>query len=366
MAKIVIDARELRTSTGRYVERLLYYLQKTDTKHSYIVLLKPTDMAGWQPTNPNFKKLAAPFKEFTFSEQLGFKKLIKSLDADLVHFAMVQQPIWYRGKVITTMHDLTTCRFKNPSKNGLIFWFKQQVYKYVNKRVAHKSRAIIAPSKFVADDVATFARIKRNKIYVTYEAADFIPGHAEPIAALREKKFLFYLGRPTPHKNLGTLLEAFKILRREHPDLLLVLGGKKDALYAQHEKHVKQMGLSKCVVFTDFVTEPQLKWLYQNCQAYVFPSLSEGFGLPGLEAMMHRAPVAASEATCLPEIYNSAAQYFNPLDPYDMARTIGEILTNKRLRTEMIIAGHKQADKYSWARMAEQTLKVYEKALSSK
>jgi glycosyltransferase involved in cell wall biosynthesis len=363
MVKIVIDARELRTSTGRYVERLLHYLQKTDTKHNYIVLLKPADMAGWQPTNPNFKKLASPYKEFTFAEQIGLKRQIESLKPDLVHFAMVQQPIWYRGKVVTTMHDLTTCRFKNPSKNGFVYWFKQRVYVYVNKRVARKSRAIIAISKYTATDVAKFAHIKPEKIHVTYEAADFIPGTAEPIAALRDKKFLFYVGRPTPHKNLGTLIDAFEILRRTHTELLLVLGGKKDALYEQHEKRVKELGLSKYVVFTGFVSEPQLKWLYQNCQVYVFPSLSEGFGLPGLEAMMHRAPVAASEATCLPEIYNSAAQYFNPLDAYDMARTIGEILTNKRLRTEMIIAGHKQADKYSWARMAVETLAVYEQAL---
>jgi glycosyltransferase involved in cell wall biosynthesis len=155
-------------------------------------------------------------------------------------------------------------------------------------------------------------------------------------------------------------------LLRDNPDLLLVLGGKKDALYEQHEKQVKQLGISDSVVFTGFVSELQLKWLFQNCKVYVFPSLSEGFGLPGLEAMMHRAPVAASEATCLPEVYGDAAQYFNPLDPYDMARTINELLTNKRLRTQMIIAGHKQADKYSWARMAEQTLKVYEKALAAK
>lgn len=320
-------------------------------------------MAGWVPTNPNFVKLASPFKEFTFAEQLGFNKQVKSLHADLVHFAMVQQPILYKGSVVTTMHDLTTCRFKNPSKNSAVYWFKQQVYKYVNKRVARKSKAIITPTNYVKDDVVKFAGIKPDKITVTYEAADPIPGAAEPIAALRGKQFLFYLGRPTPHKNLGTLLNAFEILRRTHPDLILVLGGKKDAMYEMHQKRVKQMKLSSHVLFTGFLSEGQLKWLYQNCQVYVFPSLSEGFGLPGLEAMMHRAPVAASEATCLPEVYNSAAQYFNPLDAYDMARTIGEILTNKRLRTEMIIAGHKRAETYSWLRMAEQTLQVYKQAL---
>ena len=105
------------------------------------------------------------------------------------------------------------------------------------------------------------------------------------------------------------------------------------------------MGLGKYVVFTDFVSEAELGRLYPNCRALCVP---EGFGLPGLEVMMHRAPVAASEASCLPEVYGDAAQYFNPLDPYDMARTINELLHNKRLRTEMIIMGRKRAEEFSW------------------
>lgn len=366
MAKIAIDARELRTSTGRYVERLIHYLQKIDNENDYVILLKPNDVKGWQPTNPRFKAVASPYKEFTFAEQLGFNKQIKSLGADLVHFAMVQQPILYRGKVVTTMHDLITCRFKNPSKNSFVFWFKQRVYIFVNKYVARKSRAVITPTNFVKNDVVDFTGIKPGKITVTYEAADQIPDHVQALPNLRGKDFIFYLGRPTPHKNLGRLIEAFEILRKDNPELLLVLGGKKDALYKAHEARAKEMGLGKYVVFTDFVSEAELKWLYQNCRAYVFPSLSEGFGLPGLEAMMHRAPVAASEASCLPEVYGDAAQYFNPLDPYDIARTINELLHNKRLRTEMIIKGRKRAEEFSWQRMAEQTLAVYKKVLDNK
>lgn len=128
---IVIDARELRTTTGRYVERLLYYLQEVDTdrSHRYTILLKPKDMDGWNPTSKRFIKVACPFKEFTFSEQTGLLWQIMRLHPDLVHFPMVQQPILYQGKVVTTMQDLTTLRFTNPSKNKLVFKVKQRVYK---------------------------------------------------------------------------------------------------------------------------------------------------------------------------------------------------------------------------------------------
>jgi hypothetical protein len=170
MKHIAIDARELRTSTGRYVERLLHYLQQIDTSHRYTVLLKPKDMDGWTPTNPNFTKLACPYKEFTFSEQLGFYHQLEQHNPDLVHFPMVQQPVLYRGKVVTTMQDLTGIRFSNPTKNPVIYTIKQAVYKWVNKRVAHKSDELITPTEFVKQDVAAYTGVNPAKITVTYEA----------------------------------------------------------------------------------------------------------------------------------------------------------------------------------------------------
>lgn len=362
MKRIVIDARTLRTSTGRYVERLLYYLQEIDRTHEYIVLLKPEDVAGWNPRRSNFNKLACPHREFGFDEQISFKKQLDRLNADLVHFAMIQQPIWYHGRVVTTMHDLTTMRFNNPSKNTAIFTFKQQVYKYVVWRAAQKSTALITPSQFVADDVVRFTGVRPDKITVTHEAADPITAAARPLPKLVGKKFLMYVGRPTPHKNLERLIEAFASLRAKHPQLQLVLAGRRDANYERVEDEAYINGV-KNLYFTGFVSDQKLRWLYERCEAYVFPSLSEGFGLPGLEAMRHGAPVVASRATCLPEIYGNAAHYFNPTDVQGMAGAIDEVLTNKKLRTALVRKGRVQVDKYSWRRMTEQTLDIYKKAL---
>ena len=118
------------------------------------------------------------------------------------------------------------------------------------------------------------------------------------------------------------------------------------------------------VDFLDWVSDAQLKWLYQNCLAYVFPSLSEGFGLPGLEAMLEGSPVVSSDATCLPEIYGNAAHYFDPYDIKDMATKINSVLTNKKLRDRLIETGKSQVKKYSWKKMAEQTLEVYNSVLN--
>jgi len=362
--KIAIDAREYSTSTGRYIERLLHYLMQTKSEHQYLVLLKSGDMDKFKPNNPNYRAVECDYKEFSASEQTGFKKQLDGLGADLVHFGMTQQPVRYRGKTVTTIHDLTTLRFYNPDKNRVVFGIKQKVYAQVIKKAARKAEAIITPSEFVKNDLVKFSGITPAKVTVTYEAADAIKEAPTPLPDLQNSKFIMYVGRPTPHKNLEKLIETFSSLRATHTDLKLVLVGKKDSNYSRIEAGVAKRGLEG-VVFSGFASEGQLRWLYENTAAYVFPSLSEGFGLPGLEAMTHGAPVVSSNATCLPEVYGNAAQYFDPLSVQDMEDAINNVLTDEKLRQKLIEAGHKQAAKYSWKRMAEQTLEVYNKALKS-
>jgi len=356
--KIVIDARELRTSTGRYVERLIFYLQRLDLNNDYVILLKPDDYDFWQPSNPRFSKIECPHKEFTFGEQLGLLWQIHGLKPDLVHFGMVQQPLLCRRPTVTTMHDLTTTRFRNTSKNWLVFTIKQIVYRFVNFYVPHKSRHIIVPSQFVKDDVVHYAHVSPDKITVTYEAADKITENAEPLSQLINEQFIMYVGRPQPHKNLERLIDAFSGLHTAYPNLKLVLVGKTDVLYERLKAHVKDVGWEN-VIFTGFVGDGQLRWLYEHCALYVFPSLSEGFGLPGLEAMIAGAPVVCSNATCLPEIYGNAAHYFDPYDVADIARAIQDVLNSKELQQKLIAAGKKRASEFSWQRMAKQTLAIY-------
>ena len=260
------------------------------------------------------------------------------------------------------MHDLTTLRFLNPSKNTAILKAKQVVYARVNKTVARKSLAIFTPSNYIKKDVIKYTHIKPDKVFVTYESADKIKDTPELVPSLKNKRFVMYIGRPLPHKNLQRLIEAFNIIETTDPDLILVLAGKKDILYSRIEEDVKTKAIEN-IVFTGFVSEGQLRWLYENCKAYVFPSLSEGFGLPGLEAMIHGAPVVSSNFTCLPEVFGEAAEYFNPMDVENMATAIKRVINDETLQKKLITAGYKQAAKYSWERMTKQTLQVYKTIL---
>ena len=363
MSRIVIDARESGTTTGRYIDKLIEHLYKLRPRYEIVVVTKSNRKKYIKGIAPSFKVVTTAFREFTFDEQLGFRRQLQGLRADLVHFGMVQQPVFYRGRVVTTMHDLTTARFRNPDKNPAVFWAKQQVYKWVNKKAARKSAAILTPTQYVKDDVIDFAHIDPAKVTVTHEAADFLADKPAPVPGLEGKQYIMYVGRPTPHKNLGRLIEAFAVMQKSRPELHLVLVGKTDANYQRHEANVQAQGIPS-VVFTGFTSDAQLRWLYEHTRAYVFPSLSEGFGLPALEAQMHGAPVVSSNATCLPEVYGDSAAYFDPLSVEDMAARIGEVVDDPIIRDDLREKGKQNAAKYSWTRMAEQTLAVYESILT--
>lgn len=360
---ILIDARESGTSTGRYIDKLIEYMHAKNPGYKITVLTHSARLGYIRSIAPKFEVAPTRYKEFSFGEQIGLLRQINKLSPDLVHFGMTQQPILYRGKVVTTMHDLTTTRFVDPDKNRLIFLVKQVVYKLVTKIVAKKSQAIITPSEYVKDDVARYARVNSRKITVTYEAADKIEDSPKPIEDLVGKEFIMYVGRSFPHKNLKRLVDAMHLLQQEFPGLRLVLAGKKDRGYKKLERYAHDTG-AKRVVFTGFVTEAELRWLYENTLTYVFPSLSEGFGLPGLEAMVHGAPVVSSSATCLPEIYKDGAVYFDPENKQDIADVIKLIVADPKHRQKLNENGKKVSSAYSWKKTAEDTLAVYDSVLS--
>ena len=358
---IVIDARIINTTTGTYVERLLTYLEQIDRDNHYTVLVPSKDLTFWQPRHDNFTLLAADFKNYSFAEQWGFKKLLDSLQADLVHFCMPQQPILYRGAHVTTFHDLTLLRTYNTDKNWFVFHIKQLIGRGVFQIVAKTSRQLIAPTDYTKRDVASTLGISPERITVTYEAADVTLGNLTPYDHPFEH-YLLYVGQQADYKNIRRLAAAHQELLKTHPNLGLILVGKKRDAHLANEQYFAKHDYRN-ILFTDFIDDTQRDWLFTHAAAYVFPSRMEGFGLPGLEAMAYGAPVASSNATCLPEVYGDAAHYFDPRSTSDMARAINDILTNEQLRTSLIEKGHTQVAKYSWRRMAEQTLAVYQQAV---
>ena len=361
---IVIDARIRRASSGRPLDRLVENLQNIDQENRYTILVSAGD--DWKMRAPNFTALPCPFPQFSFNplHELRFAWLLYRLHPDLVHFGMTQQPLLYFGTIVTMTHDLTMFRFvRRGNTPKLIFWLKMRLYHFVFWWSHKKSKKIIVPTKTVAAELAAFEPFPKQKIVVINEAGE-LPSQAvstQPNDVNGD--FIMYTGTTFPHKNIHALIEAFDILHAQRPTLKLVLVGKRDEQSKELETWAKSHPSFTAIIFTGFIPDSELKWLYEHTRAYAFTSLSEGWGLPPLEAMANGAPVVSSDASAMPEVYGDAAHYCNARDPQDIAQKVSEVLDNPQLREKLIKAGAQQVKKYSWHTMAEETLAVYTSSL---
>ncbi len=363
--RIAIDARIIATTTGRYVERLLTYLEKLDSPHEFIVLVMEKDKDHWVPSKPNFSVMVADFRQYTVEEQVGFGRFLRKLKPDLVHFCMPQQPLVYRGLSVTTIHDLNLLRIReNDDMSRTTLRSKQLVFRSLLHRVIARSNHIITPSKYTAEDIMRFHKTPENKITVTYESADLVSKKPKPVNKYKSVPFLLMVGRTEAYKNHRGAIEAMQAMLWRDPKLRMVIVGNRDDSSHELEEWTLTNGYRN-IDFFGFASDDQLAWLYEHCRGYIFASYMEGFGLPGLEAMKHGAPVASSDQTSLPEVYGKAALYFNPDDTAEMSEVMSKLLNDKHLRQQLIKAGKQRADNYSWQRMARQTLAIYNKILVS-
>ncbi len=362
---VVIDARIRRTSTGRYTDGLINYLQQIDHDNKYTVLLEPDD--PWQPRVANFSRADAPYKQFSFSplEQLKFAWQLYRLKPSLVHFTMTQFPLLYFGNIIVTTHDLGMLTGARPKYSKLAFRLKLMGYKFLLWQAHKKAKKIIVPTDFVKREVTAYHPFTVKKLVRTYESSES-QANIQPKKPtwLKSEKFILYQGTAFPHKNTARLVDAFKLLTEKYPDLHLDFNGKKEFYYEKLETYVKDHGNPDRIHINGFVADDESKWMFAHAQAYVTATEEEGFGLTGLEAMEQGTPVVCSDIPVLREVYGNAAHYFNQNDIEDIAIKISEVLDDEALSSKLKALGTTQAAKYSWQRMAEETLDVYKEVLS--
>ncbi|MFH2104855.1 MAG: glycosyltransferase family 1 protein [Parcubacteria group bacterium] len=375
--RIGIDARfcgPIGKGLGRYTQKLVTHLEKIDQKNQYVIFLRRENWDVYQPANKNFKKVLADFQWYSWPEQIQMPKVLQQQNLDLVHFPHFNVPLFYRGKFVTTVHDLILIQF--PTKRAttlgpLLYKIKYFGYKRVINHAVKKSQSVITVSNFTKKQLVDFFQIPAAKIHVTYEASsgvesgqlqmpesDFLQDYGIT------KPFLLYVGNAYPHKNLEGLLQAWQKFTTDDKNYQLVLVGKKDYFYERLQQEAHALGLTKDkkVVFFGFASEKQLADLYNLAQAYIFPSFMEGFGLPPLEAMSYGLPVIAANTSCLPEILGEAAYYFDPYKTDEIAATIGRVLADETLRADLQGKGYQQVKKYSWEKCAQDTLAVYQQS----
>ena len=368
--RIGLDARFYGPSgkgIGRYTQKLIEHLEKLDSNNEYFVFLNQEGFDLCQPMSPRWHKVLVNIPWYCVKEQLVLPRILNQYHLDLMHFLHFNVPLFYRGRFVVTVHDLIHLKF-NPrgSTHPLVkYLIKYWLYRLVSASAIGRSSQIITVSEFVKKQIIDYYKVDPKKINVTYEA-NFMSLNNQCLKMKNSNlaihtPYLLYVGNAYPHKNLEKLLTTFKTICSTE-NIYLVLVGKKDYFYQSLANMAKNLGLENKVIFVGQAGDDDLPGLYQNALAYIFPSLMEGFGLPGLEAMAHNCPVLSSNAGSLSEIYGAAALYFNPEKASEIIKAIQIIIHNPEQQEKLKKLGQEQIKKYSWDNCAQKTLDIYKKS----
>ncbi|MBO9372782.1 MAG: glycosyltransferase family 4 protein [Chloroflexus sp.] len=263
-----------------------------------------------------------------------------------------------RARTLLTIHDLTFLVEPGCAEPKLRRYLSTAV-----PRSLQRADLIVVDSKATASDLGRLYGIPNRRIRLLYPAVDtrFRPIPTAEAQAVRQRlglpeHFLLFVGTLEPRKNLVRLLQAFTLLQSEHPDLHLLIAGKRGWLYDDIFATVEQCHLRDRVHFLDFVADEDLPALYNLARAFVYPSLYEGFGFPVLEALACGTPVVTTKVSSLPEVTGSAAVFVDPLDPEDIAAGIRTALSNPMpLRT----AGPQHAASFRWEQAGQTLVAIY-------
>jgi glycosyltransferase involved in cell wall biosynthesis len=301
---------------------------------------------------------------FTFREQVQLPRVVARERLDLMHYPTVTIPLISSTPFVVTIHDLNYLeRSATSGTSGTDSRLKRAGYR-AELAKARRARRVITVSQHTREALVRTLRVDRERIAVTYEAAD-PPEAISPDPAILERHgldapFFLNVGAAYPYKNLDRLIEAFARLGGTYR---LVLAGDHETFAGALAKLAEASGVAERIVFPGRVSEAELAALYDGALACALVSLSEGFGLPGLEAMSAGVPVVAANAGSLPEIYGEAACYCDPFDVESIAVALAEVGSDQQLRARLVALGRQRAAEFSWRRTAEQTLTVYREAL---
>lgn len=363
--RVVIDGRFWGwTGIGRYLRRLLEHLAELDPENEYIVLLNSHDIEKWTPPGPNFSSRISDARPYGWSGQTLLPRQLRRLRPDLVHFPHFNVPLVYKDRFVVTVHDTTMLDFpihcdESRARQPIRRAKRTMASVTMSNAVRHAER-VLTPSQYTASDLERRLKAEPSRTVVTPYAVDPPSPDPQPVPSVSEGlRYLLYVGNTYPHKNLAALIAATREIVTEHPDLHLVIAGPSDKCSERLRSSLWSDPVRDNVKFVGRVNDRQLSWLYGHAEIFVLPSVSEGFGLTGLEAMAHGTPVVAAGATCLPEIYGEAALYFNPYDHSELVSRLEELLCDDSRRAVLSNAGAERSALYSWETTARATLETY-------
>lgn len=367
MKKVGIDARLIsKTGVGRYIKNLLYYL-KDNTDFQYYIYLLNEDFPEINFTYKNFTLCKVSCKWHTLCEQIQFLKILNSDNLDLMHFTYFSYPLFYNKKFIITIHDLTPYFYKTgkaTTRNIIFYQIKHFFYKVLIKNAVRNACNIITPSQSVKSEIINiFSNQYADKIHVIYEGVDKDLIKTCENEKLKKKisfPFFIYVGNFYPHKNIENLIKAFSAISG---DIKLILLGPADFFSHRLLQLINQSKHKDKFIFFKNPTNENLVFFYKHALALIHPSLSEGFGLPLIEAAYFNCPIIASDIPVFNEVLNGGFLKFNPRDVEDIKDKIVKQIRKLIIQKAETTTGLSLSSPFSFKKMSEETLNLYKNIL---
>ncbi len=362
--RIAIDARmmgaDVTRGIGRYIQELILAMLELHSDNTFVLITRTKDHAF--TSYKNVETIVADIPWYGMQEQMQMPNIFRKALADVIHIPHWNIPLFIRGKVAITIHDVLLRHYpasaKSSTRNFFLRTLKSAGYRIILAYAIRRAHAIFVPSHFVAKDLAEFYPAAKKKIIVTGEG---MPSPVYKTCTVENfaSPYLLYVGSAYPHKGLGSLLIAWNKIRIQYPALRLKIVGEKDIFMMSLEGSQESGDMR--IDFVGRIGDKALSRLYAHATAFVFPSLHEGFGLPPLEALAHGTPVIASDAGSLPEVIGpDNAFFFHAGDPDAILTAVDRVLSDpERAHAMVLIASKDCMRRHSWKATAEATIQGY-------
>ncbi|MHC1764736.1 MAG: glycosyltransferase family 4 protein [Verrucomicrobiia bacterium] len=365
-----------KSGVAQYVLALLRALLAEASAHRWTVFVLEEDLPLFEFAKDRAEVVTVPevFRPAIRNilwHQVSLPALARQLGLDVLHIPSYRRLIWRKPcALVATIHDLAPFEVKGKYDPARMFYGKVVV-----RQLARRQDRIIAVSAGTARDVERYFGVPLGRLQVILNGIDhtrFNPGdRAAAKGWVRERwglkaPFFLYVSRlEHPAKNHFRLIEAFSRFKRaERSPWLLVLGGSDWHGAEVIREAAKASAFQSDIRFLGFVADEELPGLYRAADAFVYPSLFEGFGFPPVEAMACGCPVVSSARGSLAEVVADAAALVNPEDPDDLASQMKRVATDEPFRASLVTKGYQNARRFDWQANARAVLGVYRGAVA--
>lgn len=336
MKRIGIDARlYFQTGVGVYLRNFLHYLQqKPPVGYEFYIYVLQKDASQITFNSNQFIKREVHSHWHSISEQTAFLQILNQDKLDLMHFTYFSYPVFYKKKFIATVHDITPLIHKTgraSTLHPLLYELKYQSFKFVLQQQIKNASAVITPTKTVKKQILDiYGNRYETKIHAIYEGVNYEMEQASENTSLKnkfKKPFFVYIGNFYPHKNVETLINAFKDIQNEYE---LVLVGPDSYFSGRVQQEIQEKNITN-IRFYHTGSIEDLVFFYKNAVALINPSISEGFGLPLVEAAYFKLPIIASDLDVFHEILEDNFLSFNPQSVEELQEILFKVINEKQL-----------------------------------